>query len=255
MIMNALNEKGKVLVAELAILFEVTPETIRRDLHIMEEERKLTRVHGGAILYSKTQNEPHFEQKQNMMYKAKCAIGKKAASFIEDGDVIVIDVGTTTLQLSKEIKDVTNITIVTNSIAAAYVLNDSLERKQFDGKVIVVGGNLNPEQKSLSGTVTCRMLEEFQFNKAFISCGGIMPPDINDYDMEEANASSMMVKQANQVFLLADSSKVNHRSFSRICDLSDIDYVICDKDIPEEWKLDQRVNHQLKWIAVGGDRT
>lgn len=251
-IVDLINEQGKVLATELAAFFAVTPETIRRDLHRLEQKRKLKRVHGGAIgIFSSIESEPHFEHKRNIMLHAKTAIGKKAAGMIDDGDTIVIDVGTTTLQLAKEIQGVRNVTIVTNSIAAANVLNDRLEKKLFEGKVIVLGGILNPDQKSLSGSITCRMLEDFCFDKAFISCGGIMQPDISDYDMEESLASSIMIKQAEKAYLLVDSSKAGRRSFCRICDISQIDCVISDCGMPSGWKKDTKVQ-QLEWIVAEG---
>jgi DeoR family fructose operon transcriptional repressor len=248
MILQLLDEKGKVYGTDLATHFHVTPETIRRDLFMLEQDNKLRRVHGGAIKKS----EPRFEQKQNMMYEEKSAIGKKAASFIEDGDIIVIDVGTTTLHLAKNIKGIKNLTIVTNSIAAANELNGLLENNHFEGKVIVLGGSLNPYQKSLSGTLTSRLLSEFRFDKAFISCGGINLPEISDFDMEESIASSMMIKHANRVFLLADSSKVDNQSFFRICDISDIHYVISDNYMPKKWQNNKQIQH-LNWLVAKGD--
>lgn len=251
-ILEQLDNEEKIFVAILAKNLGVTPETIRRDLDILEKEKKLKRVHGGAVKYHQTNNEPHFEKKMNLRYDAKAAIGKKAAEFIHDGDTIMIDVGTTSIHLAYSLVGVQRVTIVTNSLAAAEVLNNRLENKEFEGKVIVLGGMTNPTQKSIVGALTCKMLEDFRFDKVFLSCGGITLDNVSDYDLEESTVSSVMIERANQVFLLADSSKIGNESFYRICSLSDADYIICDQDMPSTWKQ-QKLETMLQWITAEGD--
>ncbi|MGG2094014.1 DeoR/GlpR family DNA-binding transcription regulator [Bacillus sp. S13(2024)] len=253
-ILDQLEREKKIIVASLAKSLGVTPETIRRDLDILEKEKKLKRVHGGAVNYHQTNNEPHFNQKMNVFYDLKQEIGKKAAQFIQDGDTVMIDIGTTTIHLAHFIQDVQRVTIVTNSLAVADILNQRLEEKCFDGKVIILGGVLNPEQKSITGALTCKILQEFQFDKVFLSCGGITQTDVSDYDLEEAIVSAAAVKQASQIFVLADSSKVATKSFYRICPLAAVDYIICDQDMPQTWKKNQ-LDTMLQWIiAEGGER-
>lgn len=252
-ILQQLEKQKKILVTSLAGELEVTPETIRRDLDILEKEKKLTRVYGGAIKYQQTKSEPHFSQKMNVRISDKKAIGRKAAEFIKDGDTVMIDVGTTTVHLASAISSVQGVTIVTNSLACAEELNCSLENKEFEGKVIVLGGVTIPEQKSIVGAMTCKTLESFRFDKVFLSCGGITLTDISDYDFEECLVSTAMVERANQVFLLSDSSKVNHESFYKICPITKIDHVICDQDMPNSWK-ETGMDTMLQWITVKGGR-
>lgn len=252
-IVDQLEQEKKIIVASLARSLGVTPETIRRDLDILEKEKKLKRVHGGAVNYHQTNNEPRFSQKMNAFYDLKQEIGKKAAQFIQDGDTVMIDVGTTTIHLAHFIQDVQRVTIVTNSLAAADILNQRLEEKYFDGKVIILGGVLNPEQKSIAGALTCKILKDFQFDKAFLSCGGITQSDVSDYDLEESMVSTAIIKQASQIFVLADSSKVSKSSFYRICPLSAVDYIISDQDMPHAWKT-EHLDTMLQWIiAKGGE--
>jgi DeoR/GlpR family transcriptional regulator of sugar metabolism len=182
-----------------------------------------------------------------MMHREKKAIGLKAAELINDHDRVIIDVGTTTLELAHALKNVENVTIVTLSLAAANVLSDRLEEKWFSGQVIVLGGSVNPYQKSISGGMTCELLRNLHFDKAFLSCGGLTPEEVTDYDMEESLASSIMVERANEVFLLADHSKLGRRSFYHICPLEHIDGVICDREKPGDWNIPT-----LKWIVAKG---
>jgi DeoR family fructose operon transcriptional repressor len=248
-ILNQLEKQKKILVASLTSELGVTSETIRRDLDFLEKEKKLQRVHGGAIKYQQTKSEPHFSKKMNERSADKKAIGQKAAEFIKDGDTVMIDVGTTTVHLAGSISNVQGVTIVTNSLAAAEVLNYRLENKEFEGKVIVLGGVTIPEQKSIVGALTCKMLESFRFDKVFLSCGGFTLTDISDFDLEECLVSSAMVERANQVFLLSDSSKINHQSFYKICPLTTIDHVICNQEMPNSWR-ETGMDNMLQWITV-----
>lgn len=250
-ILEKLENEKKVFVATLAQELGVAPETIRRDLDTLEKARKLKRVHGGAVRYLQTNNEPHFVKKMNVMAEEKAAIGRKAAEFIQDGDTIMIDVGTTTIQLAKAISGIKSLTIVTNSLAVAEELNTQLENLEFDGKVIVLGGTTNPGQKSIVGALTCKMLEAFRFDKLFLSCGGIKVNNVSDYDFEESLVSTAMIERANQVFLLADSSKVDNESFYRICPLSTVDYIISDKDMPKSWKQ-KELDTMIEWVTAKG---
>ncbi|MDP4163308.1 MAG: DeoR/GlpR family DNA-binding transcription regulator [Bacillota bacterium] len=253
-ILEQLKKERKILVALLAKDLGVTPETIRRDLDALEKEKKLQRVHGGAVEFQQTNGEPHFSKKMNVKTAEKEAIGRNAAVFIQDGDTVMMDVGTTTIHLAEAISGVSGVTIVTNSLAAAEILNRRLENKEFEGKVIVLGGVTNPEQKSIVGSLTCKMLEAFRFDKVFLSCGGLTIHGVSDYDFEECIVSAGMVDRGNQVYLLADSSKINHHAFYQITSWAAIDYVICDHDMPNSWREEQ-LDMMLQWItAKGGEQ-
>ncbi|MCU6339677.1 DeoR/GlpR family DNA-binding transcription regulator, partial [Enterobacter quasiroggenkampii] len=121
-ILEQLNRHGKIQVASLASVLTVTPETIRRDLDELEAKQMLKRVYGGAVAYSHVKTEPHFDKKRSIEQSAKKAIGESAAALIQDGDTIVVDVGTTTVELVRAIRGVVGVTIVTNSIPAAELL-------------------------------------------------------------------------------------------------------------------------------------
>jgi len=253
-IVEKLNKEKKVVVASLAGELGVAPETIRRDLDVLETEKKLRRVHGGAVLYMQTNNEPLLVQKMSVRAEEKAAIGRKAAEFIKDGDTIMMGAGTTALHLAKAITGVKSLTIVTNSLAAAEELNNRLENREFDGKVIVLGGTTNPEQKSIVGALTCKMLEAFRFDKLFLPCGGVTTGHVSDFNFEECMVSATTVERANQVFLLADSSKIDNESFFKICPLFKVDYIISDEGMPLSWQK-QKLDTMLQWItAIGGEK-
>ncbi|WP_163100687.1 DeoR/GlpR family DNA-binding transcription regulator [Peribacillus alkalitolerans] len=249
-IIRELELKNKINVVDLAIKLNVTPETIRKDLSALEEKKKLRRIHGGAIQYFGLIKEPHFNKKIGISHHQKKMIGEAAATFIMDGETIALDVGSTTLHIASSIKNVKNITIVTNSLAAAEILNNRLENQLFDGKVIVLGGTTNPLQRSISGPLTNHLLEHFYFDKAFISCGGISKEGICDFDIDEATASTIMMKRSRSVYVVTDSSKINQKALFHIGSFSSIDCVITDQEMPADWSKDAMVRN-LKWIKAG----
>lgn len=249
-IIRELEIKNKVSVADLSRKLSVTPETIRSDLRRLEKGNKLRRIHGGAICYFGLEKEQQFNKRIGISLPIKKKIGEAAASFISDGETIVLDVGSTTLHIAGSIENVENVTIVTNSLAAAEILNTRMENKLFNGRVILIGGTVNPLQRSTSGSLTNQMLEHFYFDKAFISCGGMNREGICDYNIDEAAASAIMIKRSKQVYVAADSSKLNQRAFFHISPFSAIDFVITDADLPQNWPEEEIKFNGLKWVKV-----
>lgn len=185
-ILKQLEWEGKIIVANIADALQVAPETIRRDFDELEQQRLLTRVHGGAIKYTNVRNEPAFLRKLQMQKEAKRQIARMAAKRISDGDTIAIDTGTTTVHIADFLLAVDDITVVTNSIAAAVQFNLAIEERRMTGKVILLGGTANPRQSSVAGAMTLEMLDNMNFDKAFISCGGISDGVVYDYDLDES---------------------------------------------------------------------
>lgn len=236
-ILNTLAASKRVSVNKLAETLDVTPETIRRDLSALEKQKQLLRVHGGAICYENPVTEPLFVRKTNIKKKEKRRIGTFAAKIIKNGDTVVLDSGTTTLALCECLQQVSEVTFLTHSLAAALCLNKKIEQKQLiNCQLIVLGGTVYPEQRSIKGTLTERMLASFKVNKAFISCGGINEQVISDYDLEECQISSMMIEAADESYLLTDATKLGKQNFCTIKPTSSIDHIICDAEPDERWK-------------------
>jgi DeoR/GlpR family transcriptional regulator of sugar metabolism len=248
-ILQLLQENGKIYVNQLAQNLDVTPETIRKDLTFLEEQKLLKRIHGGAIPYTYQSHEPSFEKKRTMKQEEKKKIGRRAAMLIEDGDTIAIDIGTTTVELAAAIEGKQNLKIITNSLAVANILCQSLDQNKFDGKVMVLGGTLNEQQQSFTGSMTCEMLSQFRVDKAFISCVGITEQGVSDTDIEEVQVSKKMVQAARESFILADYSKLDTDSFCMIAPLTEFSAIICDKPCLERWQVIANEN-ELTWICT-----
>ncbi|MBP1966319.1 DeoR/GlpR family DNA-binding transcription regulator [Paenibacillus aceris] len=230
-ILNHLEMEGKVQVLHLSELLSVSTETVRRDLDRLEKEGKLRKVYGGAVKMRMELVEPPFLRRTQMMKKEKAAIGKAAASLVQDGETIMLDNSTTTIEILPYLKDYTNVTLITHSVP---VLNLAMEL--FGGRIIFLGGEVNVEYKAATGVLTDQMLDQFKVNKAFISVGGISLADgITDFHLAEAVISRKMMQRAEEAILVADHSKFGMSTFARVAKLDEISMLITDSGCPKEW--------------------
>ncbi|MDG0792146.1 DeoR/GlpR family DNA-binding transcription regulator [Cohnella ginsengisoli] len=249
-IVDQLKLDGRVKVPELSLRFAVSEETVRRDLLLLEREGLAKRVYGGAVPSKQTNYEPPYLQRQKEKAQEKERIGRAAAALISSGDTIAIDVGTTTLELAKAISGCERLTVLTNSLAVAYHLMESLNGGRFTGKIIVIGGELNPEQQSMSGTMAERMISQFRVDKAFISVGGVSPNrGVSDYDLGETGMSRRMAEAAGQTIVLADDSKLNKEAFVEIVPLRNVHTIVSNVAAPREWAQTLRA-HRLQWTVA-----
>ncbi|MGR7908920.1 DeoR/GlpR family DNA-binding transcription regulator [Lysinibacillus capsici] len=249
-ILKQLDSEGKIIVANIADALQVAPETIRRDFDELEQQHLLSRVHGGAIKYTNVRNEPVFLRKLQMHKDAKRQIARIAAQRICDGDTIAVDTGTTTVHLADFLLAVEDITVVTNSIAAAIQFNLAIEERRMTGKVILLGGTANPKQSSVAGAMTLEMLDNMNFDKAFLSCGGMSEGIVYDYDLDESLISKKMLKHSKVNYLLADGSKINGKSFFQICHLDECTEILCESTCPLEWQA-----YEEKWTICNGGKS
>ncbi|WP_312473526.1 DeoR/GlpR family DNA-binding transcription regulator [Neobacillus sp.] len=247
-ILKELNKMGKVKVIELVEQFNVSEETVRRDLMILEEKGLLKRVYGGAIKTVFGFEEPPFTHRTTVNQEAKVKVGKKAVELISNGDVIVIDVGTTMLEFAQCINNKKDITILTNSLPVSSVLTELLNQNMFTGQILLLGGQIDPKQQSISGGLTEQMLNQFNIDKAFISAGGVsLQSGVSNYHLHEALVSRKMVEVAKQVILLTDYSKFGVDTFCKVCPLEKVDVIVCEQPFPEEWRNDSKLE-EINWI-------
>ncbi|MBJ6361799.1 DeoR/GlpR family DNA-binding transcription regulator [Paenibacillus sp. GCM10012307] len=249
-ITEQLRLEGQVKVTELSLRLTISEETVRRDLVVLEREGIARRVYGGAVLLKPLSYEPPYLQRQQVRAEEKARIGRAAAELIESGDTISIDVGTTTLELAKAIAGRERLTILTNSVAVAYHLMEAVSSGKFSGKIIVIGGELNPEQQSISGPLAEGAISQFRVDKAFISVGGIsLERGISDYDLDEAVMSRRMMESANQTIVLADDSKLDKEAFTEVAPLHKANFIVSNIPAPKEWAVMLK-SHHVHWIEA-----
>lgn len=235
-IIQYISKSKFVKAQDLSEKFQVSMETIRRDLEEMEKEGLIKRVHGGAILDRLHGVEPTYDTREIKNYEEKIQIGKCAASLVEDGDSIIIDLGTTTLEFAKFLKEKKNITVLTNALQIATELS-----KYPAIKVILLGGNLRSGEISTSGHWAEKMVEQFYVDKLFLGTGALsLERGIMDYHIEETNLRRHFVKNANQIIALADYSKFGIRALNLVCGLKQLDVVVTDEKVNKTYIRDLR---------------
>ena len=226
-ILEYIEAHRKATVGELCEQFRVSSATIRNDLRDLEQGNLLLRTHGGAMVRSKTGLEPDSSQKRVQNLEAKRRIAEAALALIEDGDRIVLDTGTTTLELARLLDRRKELTVVTNDLAIAALLED------FDGvSVVFVGGLLRKRFHCTvsHGNTWRETLSGLTVDKAFMGVNslslekGAMTPDLG-----MAETKKLMIGIAVKVVLLCDSSKFGRSSFARFATMDQIDVVVTEK--------------------------
>lgn len=224
-ILELLEENRAVKVNSLSKLFQVTEETIRRDLEKLESENQLKRTHGGAI-FIEMQNDDDipFKERKVLMMKEKRSIAKTAVKLVKEQDVIFLDAGSTALYVAKALPNIA-IRVLTNSLLVAYELN-----KKSNIQIILTGGNLTPHSLSLVGPATIRSVQNYSVNKMFFSCKGFDPTwGISDSNEQQAAVKKAVMEMAEEIILLVDHSKINKRSFVYIESMQRLNKIIVNE--------------------------
>ena len=226
-ILEIARNEGRVGVEALAERFNVSLQTIRRDLTDLADAGHLERVHGGAVIRTGVVNFA-YEERRRMNETAKAAIGRACAQAIPDNSSIILNLGTTTEAVARELLGHRNITVVTNNINVANILlaNESCE-------ILVAGGNLRRSDGGLVGDLTADFIREFKVDFAVIGASGLdADGDLLDYDLAEVRVSRTILRQARTKFLVTDASKLARSAPVRLASLSELDRVFIDAPLP-----------------------
>ncbi|WP_323716475.1 DeoR/GlpR family DNA-binding transcription regulator [Paracoccus aminovorans] len=242
-ILELARAEGRVLVDDLAHRFEVTLQTIRRDLGEMAEAGLLDRVHGGAVPRAGAVN-LGYEARRRMNADAKAAIGAACAAAIPDNCSLILNLGTTTEAVAQALVHHSNITVVTNNMNVANILlsNPGCE-------IMVAGGALRRSDGGLVGELTTQFFEQFKVDYAVIGTSALdHDGDLLDFDLAEVRVSRSILRQARRAFLVTDHSKLGRPAPARIASLSELDAVFTDHPLPEdltrrcaEWGTEVRI--------------
>lgn len=245
-ILDQLENEGKVTIDELSVELDVSMMTIRRDLDQLESEGRVIRVHGGAVLPRPLISETSFLEKEIRKVDQKRQIVKKAFSYIQEGQTLILDSGTTTLELAKLLKHSKNITIITNDIKIASELLES------DLKVIVTGGELQNDIGALFGSWTQHFLKDIHVDIFFLGAHAVdLQAGVTSPTHEKSSIKQLMIQAAENTWLLADSSKLNHKSFAKVCRLEELTGFITDNDISDYEKSRYSESVDLMIVSSG----
>lgn len=224
-LLDYINKAHKANTNELAEKFHVSKVTIRRDIDKLASEGHIVKTHGGAVAVTNgSMTEIPYAFKAEYNQPAKKKIGAVAASLIKDGDIIILDSGSTTLEIAKNIVQ-DNITVVTDDIKIAMELSckDNIS-------VIVCGGTLSDPVYTLTGNIAVDFFSRLHVNKTFLGCDAVdLDFGISNRTYEEVDIKSAMIRAADEIIMVTDDSKLDKKVFCYLCDISAIDKLIINK--------------------------
>ncbi len=228
-IMQALREHGTVAVDSLSEALNVTRQTIRRDLNSLFDAGHIQRIHGGAILKDSVENLGYGARK-TLMVEEKDTIARSVVELIPDHASLFINIGTTTEQVARHLANKVGILVVTNNMNVASAL-----WPMPNIQVMVASGMIRHSDGGIMGSSTEKFIEQFKVDYAVIGCSAIdSEGEVLDYDVREVCVAKAIISHARSVILVTDSMKFERKASVRICNLSDVDYLVTDSNISEE---------------------
>lgn len=217
-----------VKVQDLIEKFQVSAPTLRKDLTLLEQESLIVRTHGAARIAAPVNIMDPFETRATLNKEAKERIAEEAVKYIDDGDSIILDSGTTNVEIAKRLVDRENLSVFTNSIPIAMALGNS------NVNITLLGGMFFGRNLSVQGPDAEEYLNKINVNKAFISSSGVRPAYglVNSHPLE-ANLKKRMIHAAHEVYAVLDSSKIHKSGVYAFAAYTDLDYLITESAIDD----------------------
>lgn len=238
-ILDIVRKKGFASTQELFRSVDSSESTIRRDLEYFEGLGEVKRTHGGVFYTGNEPKLPHFEINQSQNIDKKREIAELAAQLVEDGDTILLDGGSTTFELAQQLAG-RPLQVVTNSLPVS-----NLFIANHDADLVLLGGNVHLRTGTTIGPYANQMLGELNCRTAFLSVAGIHEDGFYNSNFLLVETEKAMMNAADQVVIIADSTKFGKKSLARLCELSSVHRVVVDSGIEDDWKkriIDAGVN-------------
>lgn len=243
-ILDLLRQKGKVSVQELISICNISKVTARRDLDALFKEALIERVHGGALA-KEQETFTAFRDKNLQHSPQKEQIGQLASQYIEDGDTIFLDCGSTVFQVCAFLKHKKNLRVITNSIPIMLALMENPEIH-----LNLIGGELDQERRAIHGSTALEHIRKYKADKAFIGIDGIsLHRGLSSQSEKEQSISLHMAHAADKVYLLCDSSKFEKDAYLKMGDWHLVDTVITDDQL-DLYLLQQYLNAGIQVVSV-----
>lgn len=225
-ILSYLSSHQEVTVDEACAIFEVSPATIRRDFNILVQEQEVTKTWGGIKLFLAEKTASSIEDRESRFLAEKKRIAERAASLIQENDVIIIDGGTTTSEMTPLIADM-RIKVITNSVLIAHQIHHT-GKGRGGAEVIMAGGLLYPSGALTVGPQAISNLKGYFANIAFLSVGGISEIGATNSNTLVVETERQMISQSQQVVMLADHSKFGKQDLIQLCSFDEVHTLITD---------------------------
>lgn len=242
-LLDAVRQNGTISVEELARQLDVTPQTVRRDIKLMEEAKLLSRYHGGVGVPSSVEN-IDYSQRQVMNIEAKQRIASAVAQHVPAGCSLLINIGTTTEEVARALAHHEGLHVVTNNLNVAAILADNPRCE-----VIVAGGVVRSRDRGIVGEATIDFIRQFKVDIGIIGISSIEPDGtLRDFDPREVKVAQTIIEQSREVWLVADHDKFGRPALVRLAHLSQIDMLFTDARPPEA--LDQMLHEAQVKVVV-----
>lgn len=231
-VVEYIKNSGYMEISKLAQELGVSGSTIRRDLDFLQESGLLKRIHGGAGKISGKENEmsfTFFREQINRNKEEKLKIAKAASELVEDGETVILDSGTTTYFLAEQLKN-KNIQVVTNSLPVINLLAES------NVDLIAIGGNLYPNTGVFLSLLTEDTFRQINADKLFMGVGGIDEEQITNRNMLLVGIQKVMMTISKEIIVIADHTKFDKKVLNHLTDISSVNRIITDSEVPEKYK-------------------
>lgn len=228
-VLEMINRQGRVVISDLSRHFNVSSVTARADINALSKRDLVVRSHGGAIRKGEEAKDAPLDVKESQHHEEKVRIGYAASGLVREGQTVLLDSGTTTLEVARAIRNrkLARVTLVTNSLAIAWELSSVAEIN-----LIMIGGMLRHISRSFAGPQAQKMLAELRVDHFFLGVDGLDPEvGPSTPDILEAELNAAMIKSAREVSVVADSSKIGQSSLSLIAPITSVHRVITDSGI------------------------
>ena len=226
LILELIKKRKNIKLQEIVEELKISEATARRDLNFLEDKKKIKRIHGGAVLVETQEEDIGYKKLINI--EEKDIIAKKVLEYIEDGQMIYLDAGSTTGTLIKYLSNYKDLKIVTNSF---HHIKELLKLK--NNEVYLLGGKMKEKTGAMIGGIAVNALKNFNFDLAFLGTNGVTEDGYFTPDPDEAMVKIEAIKRAKEKLFLCDHTKFLKRSFVKFADLKD-GIIISDKDISKE---------------------
>lgn len=232
-LLTILRQHPGLRIPDLARMLSVSEGTVRNDLNALEDEGKLMRVHGGAVLYDQDQFQNNsFMRRYNQHVDAKLAIAREAAVLVKDGDSIFLDASSTAYYLACALSERNKLRVMTNGFEVSREL-----AKNTSNTVILIGGVVNNDSFSVTGLLSEQIIAEMRTEKAYFSCSGFsVERGMTEVHLDEAQIKRKAVESSQQVFALIVSAKFGKEDLTHFVRPDRIDHLFTDSGITNEWK-------------------
>jgi len=229
LLMQEVRARGAVSVEALAEQFGVTLQTVRRDVKQLAEAGLLARFHGGVRLPSSTTENIAYRQRQQLNEAAKQRIAKAVAKAVPEGCSLIINIGTTTEAIARELLNHKGLRVITNNLNVAAILSDN-----SDCEVIVAGGVVRSRDRGIVGEVTVDFISQFKVDIGLIGISGIEDDGtLRDFDYREVKVARAIIEHSREVWLAADHSKFNRPAMVKLAEFAEVDMLFTDAAPPE----------------------